>query len=369
MTPARPLFIVPTVGLILIGLTAPAARAGIRAPASDSRAPTAIEEALAEYACGPRTPATTDDDRYQCISDRVDALRGDFGYNLSRLTVAKRRAIDKACGPLRTDIAREAYITCVSGELGTMRKKKAAPDAADAQDAAAAAPEPVVPPADPPPAPTASPWIGWLIGFLGIGLAAAAGGVVAMRVKASRHRCRGCGIKVPPSGDLCPDCRKQAAEALRQAAADRADHERAQQEEKRREEQEAEQRRAREEAEAALRREQEVRRQRDEEEGARLREEEKRRQEAERQRQNDPAAAEAAFDPYAVLGVSRDAGPDTVAKAYEEARSKYDPTAVSHLGAEVQNHFKAKAEAVERAYQMIAGASAPPATIASSTSA
>ena len=371
MRPARRPLVAPTIGLILIGLTAPAARtAGLQAPASDSRAPTAIEQALAEHACGPRTPATTDDDRYRCISDRVDELRGDFGYNLSRLTVARRRAIDRACGPLRTDIARDAYIRCVSGELATMRKKKPAADAAVAPDAAAAAPEADVPPADPQPAAPASNWIGWLIGFLGLGLVAAAGSLVATRVKASRHRCRGCGIKVPPSGDLCPDCRKQAAEALRQAAADRADHERAQAEEKRRQEQEAEQRRARDEAEAQLRREQEERRQRDrEEEDARLREEEKRRHEAEGQRQNDPAAAEAAFDPYAILGVSRDAGPDAVTKAYEDARSKYDPTTVSHLGAEVQNHFKAKAEAVERAYQTITGASAPPPTIASSTSA
>ena len=357
MKSPRLLLVVSAIGWNLIAPAGSAAAVGrVQAPAQDSRAPTAIEGALAEYACGPRTPATTDDDRYQCISDRVEELRGDFGYNLSRLSAPRRRAIDKACGPLRTDIAREAYITCVSGELATMRKKKAAPDAAAAQDAAAEAPESVVPSADPPAVAPSSNWVGWLIGFLGVGVVAAAGGVVAMRVKTSRHRCRGCGIKVPPSGDLCPDCRKQAAEALRQAAAERDHHERAQQEEKRRREEEAERRRARDEAEAQLRREQEERRQRDrEEEDARLREEEKRRHEAERQRQNDPAAAEAAFDPYVILSVSRDAAHDTVAKAYEEARSKYDPSAVSHLGAEVQNHFKAKAEAVERAYQMIAG--------------
>ena len=37
--------------------------------------------------------------------------------------------------------------------------------------------------------------------------------------------------------------------------------------------------------------------------------------------------------------------------AYEQARSKYAADQVAHLGVDIQEHFKAKAEAVELAYQ------------------
>ncbi len=251
-------------------------------------------------------------------------MRADFGYNLSRLTASRRKAIDTACGRLGGALTREVYVACVSGKLVSPRSRKAAPESAAAPDAAVAVPEPPAPPVESPPRPPSSPWVAWLIGFLGAGVVAAAAAVVAMRAKAARHRCRSCGAKVPPSGDLCPDCRKQAAEALRRAAAERVDCERAQEEEKRRKEQEEEQQRARDAAEAQLRREDEERRHRErEEEDARLREEETRRNEAERQRQRDPAAAgDEAFDPHAVLGVSRDAGQDVVVAAYEQARLK-----------------------------------------------
>ena len=357
MRSARHVFVAAIGCVALAASAAAASRARAQALAAESRAPTPLEVALAEFACGPQAAGTTDDAHYQCINAGIDELRAQFGYDLSRLTAAHRRKIDKACGKLREAGGHDAYVACVSGELATMRTKKAAPEAA-ASDAAEPAPDASAPPADaPPPPPASSPWMVWLAGFLGVGVLAGAGGVVALRVKAARHRCKTCGAKVPPTSDLCPDCRKQAAEALRHAAAERADRERAVTDEKRRLE-EAEQQRARELAEAQMRHEQEEQRQRErlEEEG-RQREEEKRRHASERQgARGSSAAGEEVFDPYAILGVAHDAGQDAVAAAYEEARLKYDPTSVSHLGDEVQSYYKAKAAAVERAYQMIAGA-------------
>ena len=62
------------------------------------------------------------------------------------------------------------------------------------------------------------------------------------------------------------------------------------------------------------------------------------------------------FDPHAVLGVSPDANRESIVSAYEQAKSKYDAEQVAHLSAEVQEHFRQKAQAVERAYQMLTAA-------------
>jgi preprotein translocase subunit Sec63 len=59
------------------------------------------------------------------------------------------------------------------------------------------------------------------------------------------------------------------------------------------------------------------------------------------------------FDPYVVLGVPRDASRDEIQAAYQGAKAKYDPDQVAHLSAEVQEHFKAKAQEVDRAHQKL----------------
>jgi curved DNA-binding protein CbpA len=56
---------------------------------------------------------------------------------------------------------------------------------------------------------------------------------------------------------------------------------------------------------------------------------------------------------YAVLGVPPDAAPDQIRAAYEQAKKKYDASQYEHFGVELQAHFKTKAEAVERAFQML----------------
>ena len=62
------------------------------------------------------------------------------------------------------------------------------------------------------------------------------------------------------------------------------------------------------------------------------------------------------FDPYVVLGVPSEAGPDAIRAAYQEAMTKYDPKLVEFLGDEAQAHFKTKAQSIERAFHMLSGA-------------
>ena len=54
--------------------------------------------------------------------------------------------------------------------------------------------------------------------------------------------------------------------------------------------------------------------------------------------------------------VHRPYAPDqrvAVLAAYQVAKEKSDPSQVSHLSDEVQEHFRMKAKAVERAYRML----------------
>jgi hypothetical protein len=161
-----------------------------------------------------------------------------------------------------------------------------------------------------------------------------------------------CGVVFPEAGDLCPGCRRQAAEALRRAAAERAGRERGLEQERRQQEHSEAQRLERAQAEEDVRLREEAHR--------RWREEEIHRQETENalQQRCDPIAIESAgeiFDPYRILGVSRETGDEAIRAAYEEARLRFDETVVADLGEEVRRHYKEKAEAVEQAYRVLAG--------------
>ena len=162
-------------------------------------------------------------------------------------------------------------------------------------------------------------------------------------------KCRVCGEEVRGAGELCPKCRHETAEALRRAVSERADQERALQEEPRRREDEEEQRRhiPRQEEDACLQQEEEARQR---EEDARQRERE---EEDARQRKQATLVAEEVFDPYVVLGVPNDASKEAIHAAYLEAKAKYALDQVEHLGVELQEHYRGKAQAVDRAYQML----------------
>jgi sRNA-binding protein len=191
--------------------------------------------------------------------------------------------------------------------------------------------------------------------WIGTGLVAvmvvAAGGVLVVRKSTSRYGvCRNCGVKLVERVDLCQPCRHEAADALRRATAERADHARLQEDEQRRQ--------AAREVEQQIALEEEARRQQLEEaqkEQARQEEERARRQsddEARRQPQIDVSATQE-FDPYAVLGLPQDASSADVDAAYKTVRSKFDLDLVADMGVELQEHMKRKAEAVERAYETL----------------
>ena len=59
------------------------------------------------------------------------------------------------------------------------------------------------------------------------------------------------------------------------------------------------------------------------------------------------------LDPYQVLGVKRTATQGEIRAAYVDLMTKYHPDKVTHLGQEFQIIAKAKAQAINRAYQML----------------
>jgi DnaJ-domain-containing protein 1 len=329
-------------------------------PDSDVPVPTAIERALIERTCRATELSTEIDAHRQCLNAQMLWLRADFGRDLGRLAGPDRRRIDAACSRLSAAGQREAYLDCLGNQLITLHNRRNRGNPTVTQEAAAAvAPSAALAPsaAPLPPARTVSSWtsIIAIAGTLGTGLAAAGFVFLTRRSRRTPHQCRTCGVDVPDS-DLCPACRHEAAETLRRANAERAQSQRAQEEEERRQhDQEVEQ---------------QEQRARDEQE-ARMREQEMARQLAadeELHRQGDIAAVSLVagvekaapavdepevFDPYVVLGVPPDAGLDDIRAAYEQAKTKYDPDLVSHLGDEARAHYKTKAESVERAYQML----------------
>jgi hypothetical protein len=163
---------------------------------------------------------------------------------------------------------------------------------------------------------------------------------------------------VPHSASLCQTCRHVAAEALRRAAAATRPALDEEQHGKQVDDEEQRQLEAREDEREQLRK-QEQARLLALEDAARRRKEEARRLQAEEEdcRRSEAAAVSGsgkeAFDPFTVLGVPRDTSPDEIRSAYQEAKLKYDLDQVAHLSNEVQQLFKTKIQAVERAYEML----------------
>jgi preprotein translocase subunit Sec63 len=56
------------------------------------------------------------------------------------------------------------------------------------------------------------------------------------------------------------------------------------------------------------------------------------------------------WDPYAVLGVARDASRDEIAHAYREQLKRYHPDRVADLGPELQQVAHRKTVELQRAY-------------------
>jgi DnaJ-domain-containing protein 1 len=318
---------------------------------------TVIEQALIEHVCGaPQTAGARGTDEYDaCLSAQLLSLRADFGRDLSRLSASERKTLDSVCSNLRATRGRDAYVACLSAQLVSLRNRRNPANPAPPEATALPPPSVTAPSAGPAPPPIqASPWLsGFWIAATVVTLLVAAGGVlVAVKARRVPRKCRVCGTDLPESGDLCQKCRHEAAEAVRSAATERADQQRAKEGANRRQdEDEEEQRRqkTRQEEEARLRQEQE------QEARVRQREEDARQRQVEetRQRSQVDAVSPEAFDPYAVLGVPPDGSKEDILAAYQAAKLKYDPDQVAHLSAEVRGHFKAKADAVDLAYKKI----------------
>ena len=327
--------------------------------------PTPIEQALMEHVCSvvPAGGAPESDRYLACLRAQLLSLRTDFGKDLSRLSVADRKAADAACNEVRAVNGRDAYLDCLGNQLTSLRSKRSrgsvsAPPVMPAPELAENAAVGDAPAAPAPQSTSSSSSLIMGAGAL-IALVAGGGGFVFLKTRRTSHKCRVCGASVEASGDLCQACRHEAAEAVRRAVAERAEQQRAQEEEQQRLKEQAEHderervRKAQADEEMRVRRQQE----REQEEGRKREAEERRRQEEEaRERRLAGAVPDEEFDPYEVLDIPRDAGPNDVLAAYQVAREKSDPSQVSHLSDEVQEHFRMKAKAVERAFQMLQGA-------------
>jgi len=319
-------------------------------------APTPVEQALIEQRCSATraTSAAETDAYHTCLMNELVSIRTDFGRDLGKLSPAERRAMDAVCNKVRNVEGRDAYVSCLSGQLAALHTRRN-----PVQAAPAAAPAPPQPPdlqalaqaVASTPAPSNSGTVAWTaVGIVAV-FAVGGAGFVLTRGRRPSSKCKTCGAAVPGGGELCQDCRHEAAEALRRTAFERAEQERVEKElekEKVRHQQQQEEAwRFEQIRQEELARRQQMERARREEE-ARLEDAQRRRDEEARE---DSESDE--FNPYAVLGLTPDATRDSIDSAYEQAKTKYDAEQVAHLSSEVQEHYKLKAQAVERAYRML----------------
>jgi hypothetical protein len=326
----------------------------------DPSPPTAIEQALVERACSNVASGRTfeTDPHAQCLAAQLVWLRNDFGRDLRRLSASERSMLDSSCSRVQTSQGREAYLDCITGQLTALRNRRNRAKGAAAEPPPVTAPLANTAPPDTTSAQRASSPTAMIIGGVLLTIAAIAAGALALLRNRRQRTCCECGAAVPDSGDLCSDCRRSAAEEVRRVATERLTQERAADEQQRKlraQEEEQRRRAARKEEEARLRVLEDAR-QREE---TRRREEQARRQAEDALRRSQVAAVESRpveeFDPYVVLGVPRDTTRERIRAAYEEAKTKYDHENVAHLGVDIQDYYHAKAEAVDRAYQMLAG--------------
>ena len=197
--------------------------------AQEATEPSPIEHALVEYLCRTvQRPAMIGTDAYQsCYASQLAQLRAPFGRKLSTLTAADRKAIDGLCGDFQATRGRDAYLACLHEQLVSIRTRRGLGflfEAPLVTPQAAVQPNPLVASPAPMEQPTSTLWW-WIAGI--VVLAGGAGGaafvVVKRRPVPQHHTCRGCGAPLPAAGDLCADCRHDAAEARRRASAVRVE--------------------------------------------------------------------------------------------------------------------------------------------------
>lgn len=356
--------------------------------------PTQLEQAVMEHNCRMPGQAMLPADLYEtCLRDQLTFLRAEFGKDLRKLSAAERGTIDRACTALRLERGRDEYVACLAARLTRLtiargRTVPSAPTVAAATPLTAtgstetptgahASTEPS--PLDTPAGSTGVSWAAWLGGLLALAAGVGAWSVMARRPSTpALALCRVCGDPAQ-AGDLCATCRHEAAEAQRRASVDRAVGQVPTPDDPGRrpgvpadvapgsgvpsaaQSDEAAGGVTAQAAPAADAAQALEARRREHEQAVQARtereREEARQQESERRRWQEAAAAAIAedspIDPHTVLGVAADATPDEIRAAYAEARQKYAPDLVSHLGTELQDLYRIKAQAVERAYELI----------------
>jgi hypothetical protein len=354
----------PILGHLLGAFAVTTLGTGLQVEAPDSRPPTAIEEALIEFACGARVGRAPETEAYQeCLSGQLRSLRADFGRDLGQLSSADRRTIDSACNKTRAAEGREAYLECLSAHLTSIHDRRLPAHLAPSESTALPSPSAGASSAGPvSPTEGASSVPPGILRSRGLWIVAAlaavfvAGGGAFLAAKSRRRpatKCRTCGADVPERGELCQKCRHAAAEVLRRAAADRVEQQAALERDQRRQEHEDDQRRQKaldDETARLLEREQVSQR---EEDARRQEEEARQRGPAPEIRPASEVASPPVIDPYTVLGVARDASRETIDAAYREAKLKYDPDQAVGMGYDLLEHFKTKAHAVDHAYQLL----------------
>jgi len=320
-------------------------------------APTPVEQALIEQRCSATRATSAETDAYHgCLTNELLGIRTDFGRDLTKLSPGERRAMDAVCNKVRNVEGRDAYVSCLSGQLAALHARR------NPVSPVTAVSTPTPAPTQPPdlqalaqavastPSPSNSGTMLWTAFGIVAVFAVGGAGFFMTRGRRPSSKCKSCGAAVPGGGELCQDCRHEAAEALRRAAFERAEQERLEKEKVSHQQQQEDAWRQEQARQEELARRQQMERARRDEQ-ARLEEAERRRDEEARQRNEYGLDQE--FNPYAILGLAADATRDSIDSAYEQAKSKYDAEQVAHLSSEVQEHYKLKAQAVERAYQML----------------
>lgn len=331
----------------------------------DTRPPTSMEQALAEHVCGAAPSSSTGDVHEACVHAQFRALRAEFGYDLSSLATEERHGLDASCSRLRKPENYDPYLNCLTARLIAIREARprggAGPSYAEVFGLVSAATRPIEQAKEAGRGWSVALWV--IVGIL-VGVAGAAGAVLAPRLKKQMDNvtptCQRCGAVLKAASSLCPPCRHEMGLAAKQAIADRAAEKLAEDARRQAERHQAEERQRLAEEQAAQEQ------QRLEELKSRLEREGRERPHA------APPPTEAAApvgadpheivaidesDPFRILGVSREATPEEIEAAYRACAAKYDEAGVAHFGDAVRAHYQAKAEAVERAYAALAPAS------------
>jgi hypothetical protein len=69
----------------------------------------------------------------------------------------------------------------------------------------------------------------------------------------------------------------------------------------------------------------------------------------------DETSQQVESNPYEVLGISPDASPDEIRRAYRHLASQYHPDKVSHLGAEFREMAETRFKEIQQAYDQLLG--------------